>query len=300
MMKILKFTSVLVLALTVSGLSKAEVLLKGNGFNVTDKDVQLYIDNLMSADESVRPDIDASLIMQVADLIYATRVLAAESKQHKEVKTEELRWMGDFQENTVLKEWLLNIEARDRLEKVNFENTAKDLYEKQKQQFITEKEVRAAHILIRTLAKDEKVVIATLNKIRDRALAGEDFLKLAKENSEDPSAKRNSGDLGFFSKGKMVKAFEEVAFTLKDGEVSEPIKTPFGYHLIKVTDRRGGGPRPFEEVKNGIIAELKKQLTAKYKSERLAAVAATAETQASSELVKSLVKKYSKEQEKKD
>lgn len=90
-------------------------------------------------------------------------------------------------------------------------------------------EVRASHILVKT----EKEANDILNKVQ----AGQDFATLAKKHSLCPSGKRG-GDLGFFTRGKMVKEFENTAFSLENKQVSKPIRTQFGYHLIMVTDKR--------------------------------------------------------------
>lgn len=90
-------------------------------------------------------------------------------------------------------------------------------------------EVRASHILV----PSEKLA----NKIMKKINAGKDFAQLAKKYSECPSG-NNGGDLGFFSRGKMVPEFENAAFTMEIGQVSTPVKTQFGYHLIKVTAKR--------------------------------------------------------------
>ena len=90
-------------------------------------------------------------------------------------------------------------------------------------------EVRASHILVSS--KQEAVNL--LNQIR----GGKSFEKLAQKHSQCPSG-RNGGDLGFFSRGKMVPEFEKAAFNLEHGQVSEPVRTQFGYHLIKVTGKR--------------------------------------------------------------
>jgi peptidyl-prolyl cis-trans isomerase C len=90
-------------------------------------------------------------------------------------------------------------------------------------------EVRASHILVKTENEANNI----LNKIK----TGSDFAELAKAHSDCPSA-RKGGDLGYFSKGQMVKEFENTAFTLQRGQVSDPVKTQFGYHIIMVTDTR--------------------------------------------------------------
>ncbi len=96
--------------------------------------------------------------------------------------------------------------------------------------------VRASHILINQYGSDEKN-LEEANKIYARLMAGENFAKLAKEYSKDPGSADKGGDLGYFTKGMMVKPFEEAAFNGKVGVIQKPIKSDFGYHIIKVTDR---------------------------------------------------------------
>lgn len=90
-------------------------------------------------------------------------------------------------------------------------------------------EVRASHILVKTQMEAQKV--------SGKLASGSDFANLAKKFSECPSG-RNGGDLGFFGKGRMVKPFEDAAFSLEIGEISQPVETQFGYHIIMVTDKR--------------------------------------------------------------
>lgn len=116
------------------------------------------------------------------------------------------------------------------------EKLVKEAYERMKE------EVNASHILIKCDAKaDPKDTLAAYNKImeiRKKILAGEPFERLAKEKSEDPSAKYNSGNLGYFTALQMVYPFEDVAFKTARGAISNPVRTQFGYHIIKVLDRR--------------------------------------------------------------
>jgi parvulin-like peptidyl-prolyl isomerase len=91
------------------------------------------------------------------------------------------------------------------------------------------KQVKASHILVKTESEARKI----LEQLKD----GASFAKLAEEKSECPSRKKG-GDLGWFSRGKMVREFEKAAFSLKKGETSDPVKTQFGYHIIKVTDTK--------------------------------------------------------------
>lgn len=120
-------------------------------------------------------------------------------------------------------------------------------YNENKDRFTVEEQVEASHILV----EDEETAKEILNKLNN----GSDFAELAKEYSLDGSATRG-GNLGFFPRGRMVKPFEEAAFALQVGEISEPVKTDFGYHIIKVTDRQEAKTLSLEESKEDIRSTL--------------------------------------------
>lgn len=130
-----------------------------------------------------------------------------------------------------------------------------------------DEEVRARHILLRIprdpTPKDEAAVLARAQDLMRRARAGEDFVALAKKHSEGPS-RDDGGDLGYFRRGAMVPEFERTAFALKVGEVSEPVKTSFGYHLLKLEDRRKVAPKPFEEIREDLRERRLKDLMDQY------------------------------------
>ena len=113
-------------------------------------------------------------------------------------------------------------------------------------------EVHARHILIRAAAGDDKASKDAEDKIKAvivRLNKGEDFAKVAGEVTEDPSGKTSGGDLGYFTKEQMVPEFADVAFKLDKGQISAPVKTQFGWHVIKVEDKRMKPPPSFDEVK---------------------------------------------------
>ncbi len=123
---------------------------------------------------------------------------------------------------------------------------------------------RASHILIRA-AKDAAEAEVTAAKAKaDQLLAQvrkspDDFAKIAKENSQDPGSAEKGGDLDWFSRGAMVKDFEDVAFTLKEGQISDVVRSDFGFHIIRVTGVRPERVKPLDEVKADILAELKRE-----------------------------------------
>jgi peptidyl-prolyl cis-trans isomerase D len=124
------------------------------------------------------------------------------------------------------------------------------LYDSQKEQkFIKEAEVKARHILYKVeKAEDDAKIKAKITNLK-KTLNTKNFIEIAKKETEDPSGKSNGGDLGWFSKGRMVKEFEETAFKMEKGAISEPIKTEFGYHVIYLEDKKAGFNKKFEDVK---------------------------------------------------
>jgi peptidyl-prolyl cis-trans isomerase D len=139
------------------------------------------------------------------------------------------------------------------------EEEVAEYYENNKDEYISPEMVRARHILFKleqnATTQEENTAKAKLTAVWTRINAGEDFAALAKQVSEGPSSVRG-GDLDWFSRGRMVKTFEDAAFALSPGEVSEPVRTPFGWHLIKVEERREEENVPFEEVADDIRNRL--------------------------------------------
>jgi parvulin-like peptidyl-prolyl isomerase len=148
---------------------------------------------------------------------------------------------------------------------------AKDFYDKNGDKFVSPAQVRASHILVKVEADAKPETVVAKEKaaqaIAARAKKGEDFGKMAKELSEDPSAKENSGDLDFFGKEQMVPEFSDAAFAMKKGEISDPVRSPFGYHVIKVTDRKDSETVPLDKVKDRVLAFLKGQKAEALKQE---------------------------------
>jgi foldase protein PrsA len=121
-------------------------------------------------------------------------------------------------------------------------------FEENKESFDQKEQVKASHILV----EDE----ATAKKVKKELDSGKDFAELAKEYSTDASNAAKGGDLGYFGKGEMAKEFEKAAFGMKAGEVSAPVKTDFGYHIIKVADKKAAKTAVFEDHKEEIKESL--------------------------------------------
>ncbi|MDQ3830818.1 MAG: SurA N-terminal domain-containing protein [Candidatus Tectomicrobia bacterium] len=136
-------------------------------------------------------------------------------------------------------------------------------YEERKEEFRQEEQVRARHILFKLAqqggAEEETGVRAEAEAALQRIRAGEDFAALAAQLSQDPVSAQQGGDLGFFKRGEMVKPFEDTAFGLQPGTVSEPVRTDFGYHLIKVEEVQEAGHQPLEAVRAELSARLTRE-----------------------------------------
>jgi foldase protein PrsA len=131
------------------------------------------------------------------------------------------------------------------------EEELKTYYDENKERYTEPEQVKARHILV----EDE----ATAKSILKQLDTGEDFAEIAKEKSQDPGSKDKGGDLGFFGRGVMDPSFEEAAFSLDIGETSPPVGSMFGYHIIRVEDKKPERVAPFEEVRDDIVRQVTKQ-----------------------------------------
>jgi len=159
---------------------------------------------------------------------------------------EYVRKLEEFKKLTLIGQLLeKEIEVKARVT----EQDVKDYYEKHKDELAAVSQIKASHILVKT-EEDAKKILERLKK-------GEDFAAAARKSSIDPGSAANGGDLGYFSSGQMVPEFESAAAKLKVGEVSsEPVKTKFGYHIIKVTDKKKGKPVEFEKIKGVLFQRV--------------------------------------------
>ena len=206
------------------------------------------------------------LVQFVADMILVSK--AAEDKKFGD--TPEFKRKVEFTRKKLLMEGLLQSIGKDALT----DEAMHKVYDEAVKQIGDEKEVHARHILFRAAAGDEKASKEAEEKIKAviaRLKKGEDFAKVAGEVTEDPSGKANGGDLGYFSKDQMVPEFSEAAFKLENGQISEPVKTQFGWHVIKVEDKRVKPAPKFEEVKpqieNFVVRKAQAELVTKLRAE---------------------------------
>lgn len=189
----------------------------------TDEFVRVYKKNLDLVKDESQKDLDNYLNLFVG---YKLKV----AKAYKLGLNENKRYQGEFKSyrSQYAKNYMTDTVVTDELVKEAYDRSLK--------------EIRASHILFtvdeNALPADTLKAYNKAVEVRKKALAGEDFAKLAAENSQDPSAKQNGGDLGYFSVFRMVYAFENGAYNTPEGQISQPVRSRFGYHVIKVNDIR--------------------------------------------------------------
>ena len=210
------------------------VIARANGVDIHQSDLALAEDEIGSNIPNMAPEQKREyLVTYLADVI----VLSQAAEQQKLADSSEVKRRLSFDRNKVLMEALLQkagkaAQTDDALHKV---------YDDAVKQMKGEEEVHARHILVAT-EQEAKGIEAQLK-------GGADFAKLAKEKSKDPSGASNGGDLGWFTKDQMVPEFADAAFKLAKGQISDPVKTQFGWHIIEVEDKRTKPTPSFEQVK---------------------------------------------------
>jgi peptidyl-prolyl cis-trans isomerase D len=129
-------------------------------------------------------------------------------------------------------------------------------YKNNEEQYKTPEQVRASHILLKTEGKDDAAVKAKAEEILKQAKSGADFAELAKKNSEDEASAKNGGDLDYFGKGRMVPEFDAAVFGMEPGQISDLVKTQYGYHIIKLVDKKPATTRPYAQVQQQLHDQL--------------------------------------------
>jgi peptidyl-prolyl cis-trans isomerase C len=230
------------LALVQAPLAKAEdkVVVVINGHEIKTSEVEIAAEDIALQ----LGDLPAKLRYPfLIEYLVERHLLAQAAVKQGIADTEEYKQRLAFYQAKALRDAYFNSTIKPSVT----EEEVKAAYDKEASKVKVSERVRARHILVQT-EKEAKDVLARLSK-------GEKFEDIAKQVSLDGS-KDYGGDLGYFSAEEMVPEFSKAAFSLKTGETSAPVKTDYGWHVIKVEDRKQGGAQPFDQVKAGIKAVL--------------------------------------------
>jgi peptidyl-prolyl cis-trans isomerase C len=224
------------------------VVARVNGVEIKQSDLALAEEDLGQELQAAPPEMKREqLIAYVADVLLVAQ--AADAKKVGE--TPEFRQRMNFMRNKLLMGAQLQQEAKIAAT----DEAMRKIYDEQVKPMGAEEEVRARHILVET--EDEARAIVEALK------GGADFAALAKEKSKDPGA-ADGGDLGYFGKDQMVPEFAEVAFRMHKGQLSNPVKTQFGWHVIKLEDRRNKQVPEFDKIKDQITVFLARKAQTEY------------------------------------
>ena len=242
------FAVVLLAAFPVSAQDANPVLAKVNGAEIRQSDMAIAEEelgpSLVQMDPATKKDNVLSFLIDM-------KIVAKAAEDKKIADRDDFKARLAFTRGRLLMDNLLAVEGKAALT----DDAMKKVYDDAAKQITGDQEVHARHILVET--EDEaKAVAEELKK-------GADFAELAKKKSKDPGA-ADGGDLGFFTKEQMVPEFSTVAFAMEPGKISDPVKSQFGWHIIKVEEKRNRKAPDFEQVKPQIEQYVTRKAQADY------------------------------------
>ena len=239
---------VLLAGLPVRAEEANPVLAKVNGAEIRASDVALAEEELGPSLAQMDP---ATKKENVLSFLIDMKIVSKEAEDKKIADRDDFKTRLAFARNRLLMDNLLAVEGKAATTDENM----KKVYEEAAKQISGEEEVHARHILVET--EDQA------KKVEEDLKKGADFAELAKKESKDPGAS-DGGDLGFFTKDQMVPEFSAAAFALEPGKISDPVKTQFGWHVIKVEEKRTRKAPDFEQVKPQIETYVVRKAQADY------------------------------------
>ena len=230
------------------------VLVQGSQVVITADDIQadsLRMPEEMRGSVLSRPQT----VSQIATNLYARRAMANKAQADGLASDPQVAAALQVARDKVLSDALLaKIDKENNLSDAVAEGQARNIYNAKPERFQAPEQVQVRHILIAS-AEGAR---AQAEKVLEELKAGANFAQLAKERSADTGSAAKGGDLGLFARGRMVPEFDEAAFALKQpGDLSGIVESKFGFHILKLDARRPAGIRPYEEVRNELIKEIR-------------------------------------------
>jgi peptidyl-prolyl cis-trans isomerase C len=213
---------------------------KVNGQDITEAEVK-FAESEIGQELAGVPDENRRRVL--VEYLVEAHLMADAAEKAELAKGEDFESRMKYYRLRALRDAYFEKQVRDSVPEAD----AKALYDERVKSLPSQEEIRASHILVKT--QDEA------KKVAEELKAGGDFAALAKKYSQDRGGAAG-GDLGYFTRGQMVKEFEDAAFTLEKGKLSDPIETQFGWHILKVEDKRNRQPPSFEDVKEQITTSL--------------------------------------------
>ncbi|RVU30316.1 peptidylprolyl isomerase [Neptunomonas marina] len=265
------------------------VLTAPNGVTITEKDIENYVEDRVPLDKRAGYFASPKSMKELVESLFVVRSAALEGRKVAELKHDLVEWQAAVHKDRLTMAYYLDYIAEQRLSKVNWDETARDVYRAEKSSFVVPEAVNASHILVSLDGRSEEQALARAEEALNLLKEGKSFKAIAVDYSDDPSVAKNFGNLGWFSRGRMVKPFEDAVFSAaQPGLLSSPVKTDFGYHVIRVDDFQVAKERSFEDVKDEIIDNLKTEIAKKAREEKLIAIRSTSDLKLNTELMEDI------------
>lgn len=236
--------------------SAPTALAVGEKFSITTSDVLADVQQRVPAEAREQLLARSATVGQVAGNLYARRGMAAEAEAQGLAAAPEVEAALRIARERILSDvWIARIDAQHQIDDAVAERLARNTYRAKPERFVAKERVRVRHILTAGVTPESR---AQAEKLLEELKGGADFAKLAEQSSADKGSAAKGGDLGLFERGRMVPPFEEAAFALKQpGDMSGVVESQFGYHILKLEERKPEGPRPFEEVRDDLMKEVR-------------------------------------------
>lgn len=286
-----KLLASLVSSLSVAAFAQAIApdtpLVRSGDVVVTAQDFEAQ---MLRIPEALRNESRASLdrVASMTDALFVNRVLAEEARKAGFLDDPLVQLRGrQVLEGYQARAWLDELERTHKFP--NLEARAREIYLSDRSKYVQPETFEVEHILVSLWGRTQEMALERINEARAKAASGTDFLALAKEYSNDPRVRQNNGKLGNIPASVLDAEIGQVLPQLKVGEVSRPILTRAGYHLVRVTARTPGRQLPFEEVKATIIEDERGKILKRSAEDRLQAIRNRPDTKIDAEALRKLV-----------
>ena len=232
-----------------------------NGVEISERDIANYTREMLKAEVRESGLKRPNVVLQMVENLYVLNRAAAEAQSLGLLQAEDMEWYGTYAAKRKGLDSFRAAVSEGKRSNAELEAMAKEFYLANPDEFAKSEEVNVDHILVDPSERTWSEVIERVEMIRGRIASGEDFRLLAAEFSDDPSAEMNSGSLGFVARGRTDPAFEKAAFAMSvPGEISEPIVSSFGIHIIRFNEYKAPVKATFDEMRVILRERMRKQV----------------------------------------
>lgn len=288
------------LAMLLAGVAYADspVVVRQGDTVITVDEVRYAVDKIVPPSQHGAFYSSEKRVRDFIAKLFVSRKLA-EAARKRTLTAEEQLALSEANNQALSQIEIAHIYAR--APKPDFEAMAREIYVAMPERFMRGEQVRVEHILVSTKSRSDDEARKLADALLIEARSGDKpFTDLAVAHSDDPSAKSNKGDLGFFTRGRMVKPFEDAAFGMtRTGEIVGPIRTDFGYHILRLVDKRAAEKIPFADVREQLVREETSKHRSQVIDEEIARIGKLQGIETNQQVIETLVVKpdFSKIQE---